>query len=249
MEKYIRKLRESGYDDIVQVVKIKINNTAFFYDFGKELKTQILEKVDSSAFWIRKIEHYYDSKENLDILEIEVLKDNPGEVKVINKFQVNCNHFIRPYWKKIRKYIGNEQILSPGMSIVIKNTENKIAIVRRVDDGEWSLPAGAKEPGETIIETAKNEVFEETGLEIKDVKLVGVFSGSKMRWTYPNGHKMHFLSFLFSAGHCGGTLIVNDNENIEVRWVSPGEADALFNQRWKARLKMFLENKNEISLN
>jgi len=41
--------------------------------------------------------------------------------------------------------------------------------------GEWSLPGGGQELGETVEETARREVREETGCEIGDLKFLGVF--------------------------------------------------------------------------
>lgn len=41
--------------------------------------------------------------------------------------------------------------------------------------GEWSLPGGAQELGETVEETARREVREETGCEIGELSFLGVF--------------------------------------------------------------------------
>jgi len=41
--------------------------------------------------------------------------------------------------------------------------------------GEWSLPGGAQELGESVEETARREVREETGCEIGALKFLGVF--------------------------------------------------------------------------
>jgi ADP-ribose pyrophosphatase YjhB (NUDIX family) len=40
----------------------------------------------------------------------------------------------------------------------------------------WSLPGGTMEPGEPIDETARREVKEETGLDIRVGRLVGLYS-------------------------------------------------------------------------
>ncbi len=41
-------------------------------------------------------------------------------------------------------------------------------------EGSWSVPGGHLEFGETIEQGAKREVFEETGLTIKNVKVAGI---------------------------------------------------------------------------
>src|SRR5262245_18487700 len=40
--------------------------------------------------------------------------------------------------------------------------------------GEWSIPGGRLEPGETVREAAIREVHEETGLTVTDLRLIDV---------------------------------------------------------------------------
>jgi ADP-ribose pyrophosphatase YjhB (NUDIX family) len=54
---------------------------------------------------------------------------------------------------------------------------NEVLMIRRANPpraGQWSLPGGAQELGETIAEAAKREVFEETGLDIAVTDVVTV---------------------------------------------------------------------------
>lgn len=65
-----------------------------------------------------------------------------------------------------------------GVGIVIFNKQN-ILLIRRGKNprkGEWSLPGGAQELGETIFEAAKRETKEETNLEIKVLGLLDVIN-------------------------------------------------------------------------
>ena len=55
--------------------------------------------------------------------------------------------------------------------------DGKVLLVRRANPprrGEWSLPGGAQETGETVFEAARREVREETGLTIEILGLVDV---------------------------------------------------------------------------
>ncbi|MDB5367324.1 MAG: hydrolase [Rhodospirillales bacterium] len=61
-----------------------------------------------------------------------------------------------------------------GVGVVIRRGE-QLLLVRRAKApraGEWSIPGGAVELGETIFAAAKREVREETGLDITPVKLL-----------------------------------------------------------------------------
>lgn len=66
-------------------------------------------------------------------------------------------------------------LLGVGAIIV---QDDRILLVRRANpplQGEWSIPGGLVEAGETIEEAVIREVREETGLEIQPMKLVEVF--------------------------------------------------------------------------
>jgi ADP-ribose pyrophosphatase YjhB (NUDIX family) len=52
----------------------------------------------------------------------------------------------------------------------------KFLLMRRSDNGHWGLPGGFVEPGESISDAARREVFEETGWSIKLGGLIGVYS-------------------------------------------------------------------------
>ncbi|WP_085994191.1 NUDIX hydrolase [Oceanobacillus senegalensis] len=57
-------------------------------------------------------------------------------------------------------------------SVVFK--DNKILMVRENTDGNWSLPGGWGDIGETPSEVAVKEVKEESGFDVKAIKLIGV---------------------------------------------------------------------------
>jgi len=91
--------------------------------------------------------------------------------------------------------------------------DDKILLIKRGKapaKGEWSLPGGAQELGETIEETARREVREETGCEIGPLTFLGAFDS--MEQDESGGLLYHF------------TLI-----DFEATWVSgepsPGEAE------------------------
>lgn len=67
---------------------------------------------------------------------------------------------------------------SDGLTLIVCATvvkDNKILLVRhagveKVDYGDWLLPAGSVELGESLEEALRREMMEETGLRIKIVR-------------------------------------------------------------------------------
>jgi len=56
--------------------------------------------------------------------------------------------------------------------------EGAVLLVQRAAEplkGHWTLPGGAVEPGETLIEAVQRELREETGLEVRVLEMVEVF--------------------------------------------------------------------------
>jgi 8-oxo-dGTP diphosphatase len=65
----------------------------------------------------------------------------------------------------------------PGTSIVPILPDGRIVLIRRRDDGRWSLPGGIVDWGQDIPDTVKRELKEETGLDLVKIRrLVGVYS-------------------------------------------------------------------------
>lgn len=92
---------------------------------------------------------------------------------------------------------------------IIRDSKGRVLLQQRSDYGDWGLPGGGMNPGETIQETMIREVIEETGLTVKDCEFYAVYSGPRMEYTYPDGNKVVFVMFLFKA-------CTNYNEHLSV---------------------------------
>lgn len=103
--------------------------------------------------------------------------------------------------------IGREARIRVGCSAVIfEPGEERILLTRRADNGRWCLPSGAMDPGESAAEACEREVWEETGLHVQVVRLVGVYSSPHRIVAYPDGNRWQVVALHFLAKVTGGAL-------------------------------------------
>ena len=80
-------------------------------------------------------------------------------------------------------------LLQDGAAAVILNDKKQILLQSRADRDKWGLPGGCQELGERFVDTVIREIKEETNLDVNvsDLKLIDIVSGSSRRNDYPNG--------------------------------------------------------------
>src|SRR5690242_14905771 len=101
---------------------------------------------------------------------------------------------------------------SVGASIIVSASSWNISFGEtlklrpvRTDNGQWCLPGGGMEPGESIIETCVREVLEETGLHVRIVRLIGIYSSPHYLIERANGNREQAVVMHFEATPIGGT--------------------------------------------
>lgn len=63
-----------------------------------------------------------------------------------------------------------------GGRAAIFDDDGHILVMKRADDGTWCLPSGFVDPGESPEEAAVRETKEETGLDVRPVELVDLYT-------------------------------------------------------------------------
>ena len=104
------------------------------------------------------------------------------------------------------------KVIRPGTCAAIFNERGEILLPKQADNGFWSMPGGAVDPGESAEQGALREVREETGLQVRVVRLVEVYSDPRnyMITHYPGGDIVHKVSLCFVCEWVAGTLQLSD---------------------------------------
>jgi len=82
------------------------------------------------------------------------------------------------------------------------------------------------DPGESAEETCVREALEETGLQVRVIKLVGVYTSPNIMVEYPDGNRIQPVAFSFEAEVVGGELGLS-NETTEYGYVPVDELDTV----------------------
>jgi 8-oxo-dGTP diphosphatase len=110
-------------------------------------------------------------------------------------------------------------------AVIIRN--NQVVLVKRGQaplQGEWSIPGGLLEVGETLRQGAEREALEETGLAAKATELLGVFER-----LVPDDDKRtryHYILIDFLCEVVAGDLKAS-GDAADARWFSPEELSSL----------------------
>jgi 8-oxo-dGTP pyrophosphatase MutT (NUDIX family) len=128
-----------------------------------------------------------------------------------------------------------ERVTSAGGIVWRDNGQGvEILVCGRRSDSLWALPKGTPEPGETLEETARREVREETGVEVAVEGLVG-----EMRYWFSRAEEG--VRYFKTVRHylmrpVGGDPALHDHEFDEVRWLPAEEALRLLTYPNEARI-------------
>jgi ADP-ribose pyrophosphatase YjhB (NUDIX family) len=109
-----------------------------------------------------------------------------------------------------------------GSSAVVADNDGRILLQRRSDSGNWALPGGAMDIGETLAECAIREVREETGFDVRIDRIVGIYSDPGHVFAYDDGEVRQEFSICLACTIVGGSLAVS-KESTAVRFFAPGD--------------------------
>jgi len=115
--------------------------------------------------------------------------------------------------------------LVPASNLLVVNESGQILLQRRRDTGQWALPGGKQDFGETPSQCAVRECEEETGVRARVTGFLGVYSDPAHIVQYtPNGEIRQEFEVTLIGEPVSGEPAANE-EASDVRWMSPLELD------------------------
>jgi 8-oxo-dGTP pyrophosphatase MutT (NUDIX family) len=107
--------------------------------------------------------------------------------------------------------IGKKGTIRLGCSAVIfDQARQKVLLTKRADNGLWCLPSGGVDPGECVEETILREVWEETGLTVRVLRLVGVYSDPNWLVVYDEKTAVQIVALNFEVEITSGEPDLSD---------------------------------------
>ena len=126
---------------------------------------------------------------------------------------------------QIRFYDGVEDALLQ-FAVIISKTEGKWIFCKHKERDTLEVPGGRREPGETILETARRELREETGAIDFTLRPVCVYSvrgkNSINKYDDDISYGMLFVSEVFSFGEINSEIEkIVISEKLPDKWTYP----------------------------
>jgi len=80
------------------------------------------------------------------------------------------------YIGQIRVQYGSDMLIAPGVRIIIRDPAGRVLLIKHTATNKWEIPAGSVEPDESVLDAARREVFDITGLSVGQLKPFAYYS-------------------------------------------------------------------------
>ena len=115
--------------------------------------------------------------------------------------------------------------LVPSVNTIVQDERERVLLIRRTDNGNWSLPGGAIDLGESVSQAAVRETKEESGIDCEVTGIAGIYSNPAHLIEYTSdGEVRQEFTIVLTGRPTGGTPTPSD-ESSQVEWVSEAEFD------------------------
>ena len=137
---------------------------------------------------------------------------------------------MKNYIKSVREKVGHDPLILVYAGGIVVNQKNEILLQKRTDFKAWGLPGGALEFGETAEQACIREYFEETGLKVSVISLLGISTNQIQN--YPNGDvgQSVVIEFILKANNVN-SLNSNNSETLALKFFGEDNLPHIFNKQ------------------
>ena len=134
----------------------------------------------------------------------------------------------------------------PSVNVAVTNDAGEVLLIRRSDNGNWALPGGAVDFGESLTQAAVRETREETGVDCEITGLSGIYTDPAHVLLYTsNGEARQEFSIVLTGRATGGQPTPS-SETSEVRWAAPGDLESYqMDRSMRLRVQHYTEHRDK----
>ena len=134
----------------------------------------------------------------------------------------------------------------PSVNVAVTNAAGEVLLIRRSDNGNWALPGGAVDLGESLTQAAIRETREETGVDCEITGLSGIYTDPAHVLLYTsNGEARQEFSIVLTGRATGGQPTPS-SETSEVRWAAPGDLESYeMDRSMRLRVRHYAEHRGQ----
>jgi 8-oxo-dGTP pyrophosphatase MutT (NUDIX family) len=105
--------------------------------------------------------------------------------------------------------------------------DGAVLLTCRSDNGNWSMPGGAHDPGESLSMTAVRETKEETGIDVTLTGVAGIYTDPRHVIHYTSNDEVRQeFTVVYRAEYVAGEPTPSSETTI-VKWVTVADIDEL----------------------
>ena len=105
--------------------------------------------------------------------------------------------------------------------------DGAVLLTCRSDNGNWSMPGGAHDPGESLSMTAVRETLEETGINVRLTGVAGIYTDPRHVIHYTSNDEVRQeFTIVYRAEYVSGEPTTSSETTI-VEWVPVENIDSL----------------------
>lgn len=113
--------------------------------------------------------------------------------------------------------------IRPAAAVAVVNG-GRVLMVKRNDSGNWTLPGGTLDLGESMTDCAIRELREETGLDVSLVDIIGTYTDPNILIEYSDGEVRQEFTIVY-YGTASTSHVFLDDESCGYAWIDLEEID------------------------